>query len=127
MARTRGRVNAGLLSLMVILGAGAAAQAPPGFVLREQARPAPDVAFEDQAGAPLRLSDFRGKVILLNLWATWCAPCRREMPTLDRLQAMIGGPDFEVVALSVDREGVPAVAAFYEELDPSTPITETAC
>jgi thiol-disulfide isomerase/thioredoxin len=117
MVRTARRAAAGLLSSLVILGAGAAAaQAPPGFILREHARPLPDVAFEDRTGATLRLADFRGKVVLLNLWATWCAPFRREMPTLDRLQAMLGEPAFEVVALSVDREGIPAVAAFYEEL-----------
>jgi len=103
--------------LIAILGASAAAApAPPGFILQKQARPLPEIAFEDQAGATLRLSDFRGKVILLNLWATWCAPCRHEMPTLDHLQAMLGGPAFEVVALSVDREGVATVAPFYEEL-----------
>jgi thiol-disulfide isomerase/thioredoxin len=114
---TTGRgATTGLLSLLLVLGAGAAAQAPPGFILREQARPVPEIQFEDQARAPLHLSDFRGKVLLLNLWATWCAPCRREMPTLDRLQATLARPDFQVVALSVDRDGVPAVAAFYEEL-----------
>jgi thiol-disulfide isomerase/thioredoxin len=64
----------------------------------------------------MSLADLRGKVVLLNIWATWCAPCRREMPTLDRLQAEIGGPDFEVVALSIDRKGLPVVKEFYEEL-----------
>ena len=62
------------------------------------------------------LSDFRGKVVLLNIWATWCGPCRVEMPTLDRLQAMLGGPDFEVLALSIDQGGVAVVKDFYEEL-----------
>ncbi len=62
------------------------------------------------------LADFGGKVVLLNIWATWCGPCRVEMPTLDRLQAMLGGPDFEVVALSIDQGGVPVVKDFYEEL-----------
>jgi thiol-disulfide isomerase/thioredoxin len=115
MMRTARRATGALL--IAILGAGnAAAQAPPGFALREHARPLADIAFEDRTGTTLRFSDFRGKVVLLNLWATWCAPCRREMPTLDRLQAMLGGPAFEVVALSVDREGIPAVASFYEEL-----------
>jgi thiol-disulfide isomerase/thioredoxin len=59
------------------------------------------------------LSDFAGRVVLLNLWATWCAPCVREMPTLDRLQAELGGPDFEVVALSSDRAGAAAVEPFF--------------
>lgn len=77
----------------------------------------PDLRFADGAGAPRALSDFRGRVVLLNLWATWCVPCREEMPALDRLQAALGGPRFEVVALSIDRDGVAAVKSFYEELD----------
>ena len=80
------------------------------------ARTLPDLRFIDGAGAPLSLSDFRGRVILLNLWATWCVPCREEMPALDRLQAALGGSDFEVVALSLDRGGIVAVKGFYEEL-----------
>lgn len=72
----------------------------------------PDIDFTDGDGRPTRLSDFRGKVILLNLWATWCPPCRKEMPSLDRLQAILGGPDFEVIALSVDR-GLPVIKTFY--------------
>lgn len=77
----------------------------------------PDLRFVDGAGAPRALSDFRGRVILLNLWATWCVPCRKEMPALDRLQRALGGPEFAVVALSIDRGGVAAVKSFYEELD----------
>lgn len=81
------------------------------------ARKLPDLRFVDGVGAPRSISDFRGRVILLNLWATWCLPCRKEMPALDRLQAALGGPGFEVVALSIDRGGVVAVKSFYEELD----------
>ncbi len=73
-----------------------------------------DVPFEDGDGRALKLSGFRGKVVLLNVWATWCPPCRAEMPMLDRLQAKLGGPDFEVVALSIDSAGVGAVRAFYQ-------------
>jgi thiol-disulfide isomerase/thioredoxin len=93
-----------------------AAQAPTGFALHESPRPVPEIRFENEEGEVTSLADFRGKVVLLNIWATWCAPCRREMPTLDRLQAELGGPDFEVVALSIDRSGLPAVQAFYEEI-----------
>ena len=62
----------------------------------------PDLAFEDADGKPKKLSDWRGKTVLLNLWATWCVPCRKEMPALDDLQAKLGGKDFEVVAVNID-------------------------
>jgi thiol-disulfide isomerase/thioredoxin len=81
--------------------------------LLHEPRALPDLGFADGDLRPTRLSSHRGKVILLNLWATWCAPCRKEMPALDRLQASLGGPDFEVIALSVDRDGPSAVEAFY--------------
>ena len=62
----------------------------------------PDLAFEDAGGQPKRLSDWRGRTVLVNLWATWCVPCRKEMPALDSLQAQLGGADFEVVAINID-------------------------
>ncbi len=62
----------------------------------------PDLAFEDADGKPKKLSDWRGKTVLVNLWATWCVPCRKEMPALDGLQAKLSGPDFEVVAINID-------------------------
>jgi len=94
----------------------AGAQPPAGFVVHESPRPVPEIQFENGQGEAISLADFRGKFVLLNIWATWCAPCRREMPTLDRLQAELGGPDFAVVALSIDRKGLPAVQEFYAEL-----------
>jgi thiol-disulfide isomerase/thioredoxin len=62
----------------------------------------PDLTFEDANGQPKKLSDWRGKTVLVNLWATWCVPCRREMPALDKLQTQLGGKDFEVVAINID-------------------------
>jgi thiol-disulfide isomerase/thioredoxin len=62
----------------------------------------PDLTFEDAQGKPKKLSDWRGKTVLLNLWATWCVPCRKEMPALDELQGKLGGKDFEVVAVNID-------------------------
>ena len=62
----------------------------------------PDLAFEDAEGKPKKLSDWRGKTVLVNLWATWCVPCRKEMPALDSLQTKLGGKDFEVVAINID-------------------------
>jgi len=94
----------------------AGAQAPVGFAVHESPRPLPDIHFENGQGEAMSLADFRGKVVLLNIWATWCAPCRREMPTLERLQTELGGPDFEVVALSIDRNGLPVVKEFYDDL-----------
>ena len=62
----------------------------------------PDLAFDDAEGKPKKLSDWRGRTVLVNLWATWCVPCRKEMPALDNLQTKLGGPDFEVVAVNID-------------------------
>src|SRR5580692_2396882 len=62
----------------------------------------PDLAFEDAEGKPRKLSDWRGRTVLVNLWATWCVPCRKEMPALEALQAKLGGPKFEVVAINID-------------------------
>lgn len=62
----------------------------------------PDLTFQDASGATRKLSEWRGKVVLLNLWATWCVPCRREMPALDALQAKLGGTQFDVVAVNID-------------------------
>ena len=62
----------------------------------------PDLTFADADGQPRRLSDWRGKIILMNLWATWCVPCRKEMPALDTLQTKLGGTNFEVVAINID-------------------------
>jgi thiol-disulfide isomerase/thioredoxin len=62
----------------------------------------PDLAFQDAEGKPLTLEHWRGRTVLLNLWATWCVPCRKEMPALDALEQRLGGPKFEVVAVNID-------------------------
>jgi thiol-disulfide isomerase/thioredoxin len=62
----------------------------------------PDLAFADGDGQPRKLSDWRGKTVLVNLWATWCVPCRKEMPALEQLQTKLEGPNFEVVAINID-------------------------
>jgi thiol-disulfide isomerase/thioredoxin len=62
----------------------------------------PDVAFQDANGKRHTLKDWRGKIVLLNLWATWCVPCRKEMPALDALEGKLGSPDFQVVAVNID-------------------------
>ena len=78
-------------------------------------KPVAPFSFEDAAGTALSLEDFAGRVVVLNLWATWCAPCRREMPSLDRLQARLGGDDLIVVPLSVDRADRAKIEKFYAE------------
>jgi thiol-disulfide isomerase/thioredoxin len=65
----------------------------------------PEIAFQDDAGQTKSLADWKGKVVLVNLWATWCAPCKVEMPSLSRLQAQLGGADFAVLPISLDRQG----------------------
>jgi len=95
-----------------------AADAQRKFLFTAYASPRPIAAleFEDGQGRKRTLADFRGKVVLLNLWATWCGPCRKEMPTLDRLQSRLGGADFEVVALSIDRGGQAVIKSFFDEI-----------
>ena len=78
-------------------------------------KPVPELRFQDAQGKPRALSEFHGKSVLLNIWATWCVPCREEMPALDRLQQKLGGPGFEIMALSIDNGGIPAVRRFFEE------------
>jgi len=78
-------------------------------------KPAPDAAFIGPDGGEITLDRFRGKLVVLNFWATWCSPCRREMPALDRLQGALGGDRLEVVALSIDRGGAERVDPFFEK------------
>ncbi len=87
------------------------------FVFKREPEVLADIAFVDGAGAPKTLADFKGRVVLLNVWATWCVPCRKEMPALDRLQKELGSDKFEVVALSVDRGGVDASRKFLDSIN----------
>jgi thiol-disulfide isomerase/thioredoxin len=99
-----------LLALIIPLPAAAFNFAP------SEPKPAPELSFQDAQGNQLSLADFRGQVVVLNLWATWCAPCRREMPSLDRLQAEHGGDRLHVLPLSIDRGGLEQIEAFYDEV-----------
>lgn len=88
------------------------------FAPADEPKAVPALTFLDGEGNELTLEDFRGKVVVLNLWATWCAPCRREMPSLDRLQAAHGGDDLHVLPLSQDRgDSLDPIRDFYAELD----------
>tara|TARA_R110002167_G_scaffold38412_7_gene119630 strand:- start:28 stop:714 length:687 start_codon:yes stop_codon:yes gene_type:complete len=108
---------AALLLLLTAIGQEAAAGSlPENFVLHEEPRELAAASFGDGDGRAVSLTDFAGRVVLLNVWATWCGPCRQEMPMLDDLQARLGGEDFEVVALSIDRAGLAPVREFFIEL-----------
>jgi thiol-disulfide isomerase/thioredoxin len=85
------------------------------FVFKATPEALAEVAFKDGQDRELTLKHWQGRVVLLNLWATWCAPCRKEMPELDRLQAELGSERFEVVALAVDRAGAEGARKFLAE------------
>jgi len=84
--------------------------------VEETPRPMPQLSFQTAKGESVSLEKWRGRTVLLNLWATWCAPCRAEMPALDALQAALGGPDFEVVAVNIDTRNPEKPRAFLEEI-----------
>ncbi len=86
------------------------------FVAREKPAAVPAFTFQDATGAERTLTEWKGKVVLLNLWATWCAPCRKEMPALDRLAGELGGDAFAVVALSIDKGSLDLPRKFLEKI-----------
>ena len=79
-------------------------------------QPAGESSFTTFDGDPLTLADYEGKWVLLNFWATWCAPCRKEMPMLSELQEELGGDDFEVVTIATGRNPAPAMQSFFAEI-----------
>jgi thiol-disulfide isomerase/thioredoxin len=87
------------------------------FIVAPEPMPAPTIAFTDAGGRTLGLADFKGKVLLVNFWATWCAPCVEEMPSLAKLQKSLGSNDFEVLAISIDRGGIGVTKPFLEKVD----------
>jgi len=86
------------------------------LVVHDTPRTVPDFNFIDADGQERTLADWRGQFLLVNIWATWCAPCKEEMPALSRLQARLGGEDFAVLPISVDRGGLDKPRAFLEEI-----------
>lgn len=87
------------------------------FVFKPTPEPLSDIQFVNGSGAPVSLASFKGRVVLLNVWATWCAPCREEMPGLDKLQAQLGSDKFEVVALAVDKGGIEGARKFLSDIE----------
>jgi thiol-disulfide isomerase/thioredoxin len=86
------------------------------LVIRPKPIDLPEFTFLTADGATKSLRDFAGKVVLLNIWATWCVPCREEMPALDALQGKRGGKDFAVVAVNIDKGGAAKAANFLKEI-----------
>lgn len=125
---------AGLAVLVATLADTKSSAEPPAlsdgsndFIFKPDQPPAPEISFVGDGERPLTLDDFRGRLVLLNFWATWCAPCVREMPALDRLQQRVGKDRFEVLTLSMDRKGLPAVEEFFDvnKLENLSPYVDT--
>jgi thiol-disulfide isomerase/thioredoxin len=114
-----------IVAMLVLVAStlGAAAQMPSEpdikigeFIPAAAAQPAPEMSFDGLDGKPVSLADFKGKLVILNLWATWCQPCLKEMPSLEKLEARLG-PALVVLAVSEDRGGVAVVKPFLAKLD----------
>lgn len=124
-------LRSALLYTALVFGANTAAAAGPvsgpdwqaareggldKLVVADSPAPVSAVEFTDPDGGVHTLADWQGRVVLLNFWATWCAPCREEMPALDELQAELGGDDFEVVTIATGRNSVDRIDAFFSEV-----------
>ncbi|MEM1272639.1 MAG: TlpA disulfide reductase family protein [Pseudomonadota bacterium] len=119
-------IRLSILSLALAFGLGANAVAAQdleslregymrGVVFHETPIDVSGQTFTDMENGSHTLADFEGQVVLLNFWATWCAPCREEMPSLDALQQDLGGEDFQVVTLATGRNPPPAILRFFDE------------
>ena len=86
------------------------------LAIHAEPMPGSDVVFQSADGVEMTLADYAGKVVVLNFWATWCAPCRKEMPQLAALQTELGGEDFEVVTIATGRNPRPAIDKFFNEI-----------
>lgn len=92
---------------------------PPSPMEGQQA---PDFDLPSLGGKNVRLADLKGKVLFINIWATWCLPCRAEMPSMEKLYRLLKGPDFEMIGISVDKDPEKSVAPFVKELGLTFPI-----
>jgi len=87
----------------------------------KEGKPVPDISVSSLKNVPLKLSDLKGKVVLLNFWATWCPPCREEMPSMMKLNSAMSGKPFEMIAISIDEGGVPDIESFFKTSGYSLP------
>lgn len=119
-------LRSALLYTALLFGANAAFAGPVDWqaakdaglvklVRVEEPAAVPEVEFTDPQGGTHSLADYRGQVVLLNFWATWCAPCREEMPSLDALQSAMGGDDFTVLPIATGRNAPDKIDKFYAE------------
>jgi cytochrome c biogenesis protein CcmG, thiol:disulfide interchange protein DsbE len=108
--------------LFLSLTACTKADSPKNGAVATEKSLAPDVSVRSLAnGSTLKLSDLKGKVVLLNFWATWCPPCREEIPSMMKLNSLMSGKPFQMVAISIDEGGKPAIESFFKESGFSLP------
>ena len=126
------RALAGMVVCLVVAIAGLGSAAAPNLLPVADRRvvklgePAPNFQLRDMNGHPVALSDLRGKVVLLNFWATWCGPCRVEMPAMEELYQAFSRKDFEILAVSTDAQGVAVTRPFQQENHLTFPILHDA-
>lgn len=103
------------VGIIVLLQSKDASLTPPEKPRLEKGVSAPNLTLPDLGGKMINLSDYKGKVVLLNIWATWCPPCVEEMPSMEKLHQTLKGEDFEILAVSIDAEGAKVVSPFMEK------------
>jgi peroxiredoxin len=112
------RLCRGVLFIVLLLAVcGCAREEKPALA----GNPAPDFTLRNLAGQEVKLADLRGKVVLVNFWATWCPPCREEIPSMDRLNRAMAGKPFQMLAISIDEGGKEAVEAFFSKAGVALP------
>jgi len=111
-----------LSAFLLICAAGCSKQKEASTVAEvREGKPVPDITVSSLTNTPLKLSDLKGKVILLNFWATWCPPCREEIPSMMKLNSAMAGKPFQMVTISIDEGGVPDIEAFFKDTKFSLP------
>src|SRR5664279_5457985 len=107
-------------ALLLLAGCKKKEEAAGGAGLGEK-KPAPEITVNSMTNVPLKLSALKGKVVLLNFWATWCPPCREEIPSMMKLNSAMAGKPFQMVAVSIDEGGVPDIESFFKTSGLSLP------